>query len=307
VTLTQGCTPTSVRRNASSVCTVSATNNSFTDSDVDLTTTVNNRLRLIGASGATLANNRVRKTATLAGATLGVPSVDPGTIAGYIPLDLFGGTLVTPIGDETMTNFNVPAFSYNGEVANRVGVDSNGYLVVGGGTAEDNNCCNLPLGASPERPNNILAPFWTDLDGTGTGTGTTGVLVNVLTDGVNTWLVVEWRVNVFGTTDQRRFQTWIGVDGTQDIAFSYENAMADPAGQDYLVGAENAAGDGDVSRFLPTEDQRVTSTDPTPGATVTYTVTVRGRTVGAGNVHTDMTATGVKGVTTADTPVQVTR
>ena len=67
---------------------------------------------------------------------------------------------------------------------------------------------------SSERPNNILAPFWTDLD----GTGAPGVLVNVLTDGVSTWLVVEWRVNVFGTTDTRVFQTWIGVDGTQDIA-----------------------------------------------------------------------------------------
>ena len=148
----------------------------------------------------------------------------------------------------------------------------------------------------------MLAPFWTDLD----GTGAPGILVNVLTDGVNTWLVVEWRVNVFGTTDTRVFQTWIGVDGTQDIAYAYANPMADPNGQDYLVGAENAAGEGDVSRFLPAEDQRVTSTDPTPGDTVTYTVTVRGTTVGAGNVHTDLIASGVKGVTTADTPVTVT-
>ncbi len=37
VSLTQGCAAGSVRRNASTVCTVSATNNSFTDSDVDLT------------------------------------------------------------------------------------------------------------------------------------------------------------------------------------------------------------------------------------------------------------------------------
>ena len=224
VSLTQGCTPGSVRRNASTVCTVSATNNSFADQDVDFTTTVNNRLRLTAASGATLSNNRVRKTGTLAGASLGVPSLDPGTIAGYIPLDLFGGTLQTTVGDETITNFNVPAFTYNGAVATQVGVDSNGYLVVGGGTQVDNNCCNLPLGPSPERPNNILAPFWTDLD----GTGAPGVLVNVLTDGVNSWLVVEWRVNVFGTNDTRVFQTWIGVGGPQDIAYSYANAIGRP-------------------------------------------------------------------------------
>ena len=38
----------------------------------------------------------------------------PGTIAGYIPLDLFGGTLVAPVGDENLTTFNVPPFMYNG-------------------------------------------------------------------------------------------------------------------------------------------------------------------------------------------------
>ena len=107
-----------MRRNVSTVCTVSATNNQFTDAVVDLSTTVNNPLRLTGASGATLSGNRVHATATLAGASLGVPSVAPGTIAGYIPLDLFGGTLQTPVGDETIANFNVPAFSYNGAVCN---------------------------------------------------------------------------------------------------------------------------------------------------------------------------------------------
>ncbi len=304
VSLTQSCAAGSVRRNASTVCTVSATNNSFTDSNVDLTTTVNNRLRLTGASGATLSNNRVRKTATLAGASLGVPSVDPGAgPAGYLPLDAFGVT-PDPIGDEQIINYTVPPYQYNGETFTTIGVDSNGYAVAGGGTSEDNNCCNLPLGPSAERPNNLLAPFWTDLD----GTGAPGIFAATLTDGVDTWLVLEWRVNVFGTNSLRTFQVWIGVNGTQDISYAYDpaNLPGDPSGQDFLVGAENAAGEGDVSRFLPTEDLVVTSTSPTPGATVTYTVTVRGLTVGAGNVHTDLIATGVKGVTTADTPVTVT-
>ena len=61
----------------------------------------------------------------------------------------------------------MPAFVYNGETYTSVGVDSNGYLIAGGGTAEDNNCCNLPRDPEPARPNNVLAPFWTDLDGTG--------------------------------------------------------------------------------------------------------------------------------------------
>ena len=54
-----------------------------------------------------------------------------------------------------------------------------------------------------------MAPFWTDLD----GTGAPGILVGLLTGGGRSWIVVEYRVNVFGTTDQRRFQVWIGTGG----------------------------------------------------------------------------------------------
>jgi hypothetical protein len=304
VSLTQGCDAASVQLNASTVCTVSATNNSFEDQDVDLTTSVNNRLRITGATGATLSNGRALASATLGAATLGVPSVDPGTSpGGFIPLALFGITPIA-IGDEDILNFNVPPYSYNGVTENAIGVDSNGYSIAGGGSSEDNNCCNLPTAASSERPNDLLASFWTDLD----GTGAPGIYAGTLTDGVNTWLVLEWQVNVFGTTSNRHFQQWIGVDGTQDISFTYDPGAlpADPNGQDFLVGAENSAGDGDVSSFLPTQDLVVTSTDPTPGDTLTYQVTVRGIRTGAGNVHTDMDATGVNGTTTANTPVSVT-
>jgi len=304
VSLTQSCGATSIKKKQSTTCTVTATNNSFTDQDVALTSTTNDRLEITGATDATVRNGRATATGTLAGATLGVPSLAPGSspAGGYLPLDLFGGTLVTAVGDETITNFSVPSFMYNGQAANRIGVDSNGYLVVGGGTSADNNCCDLPTGASPNPPNNMLAPFWTDMD----GTGAPGVLLNVLTDGVNSWLVVEWRVNVFGTTDTRVFQTWIGVNGTQDISYTYANAMADPGGQPYLVGAENAAGAGDVSRFLPSADLVVTSTDPTPGASRSYQLTVRGAKPGTGRLHTELNATGVRGTTIADTNVEVT-
>ena len=123
-----------------------------------------------------------------------MPSIAPGELFGYIPLDAFGDT-VTPIGDEQIINFNVPSFVFAGQAYSTIGIDSNGYIVVGGGTAEDNNCCNLSRSPNPARPNNVLAPFWTDLD----GTGAPGILA-VLTDGVSDWIVVEWRVNVFGTT-----------------------------------------------------------------------------------------------------------
>ena len=64
----------------------------------------------------------------------------------------------------------------------QIGVDSNGYVVAGGGTREDNDCCNLPdrAGAGPaqqhagavlDRPRRDGAP---------------GIFAGTLTDGVNT-------------------------------------------------------------------------------------------------------------------------
>ena len=301
VSLVQSCAAPSVPLTGTTTCSVTAANNAFESQDVSLTTTTNDRLRITGATGAALARGRATTTATLAPATLGVPSVDPGERFGYIPLDAFGIT-PEPIGDEEIINYDVPSYLFNGRAENVVGVDSNGYLVAGGASSSDNNCCNLPAGASPAPPNNLLAPFWTDLD----GTGAPGIYAATLTDGVDSWLVVEWRVNVFGSNDLRAFQVWIGVNGTQDISYAYSAPQGDPSGQDFLVGAENAAGEGDVSRFLPTSDQLVTSTDPAPGGSVSYQVTVRGQRAGPGRVHTELAASGVRGTTIVDTPVAVT-
>ena len=81
----------------------------------------------------------------------------------------------------------MPNFLYAGEVYTRVGISSNGYLVVGGGTGPDNTFVNQNL-PSPNRPNNVLAPFWTDLN-----PGVAGALrLGVLTDGVSSWLVADW-------------------------------------------------------------------------------------------------------------------
>jgi hypothetical protein len=305
VSLTSACDAASIPRNTTTTCDVTATNNGAVEATVDLTTTVSTNLGITGVTGADQVNSRTveLEDVVLAGAAPGVPSVDPGpSVAGFLPLSLFGVTPIA-IGDEDIINFSVPAFEYNGETYTTLGVDSNGYSIAGGGSSEDNNCCNLPTGPDPAPPNNMLAPFWTDLD----GTGADGIFIAVLTDGVNDWIVVEHQVNVFGTTSNRHFQVWIGVNGVQDITFAYDPAAlpADPAGQDFLVGAENVDGEGDVSSFLPTEDQVVTSSDPTPGGVATYELTVIGRRVGTGSVTTNMTASTVPGVTTVSVPLTV--
>jgi subtilisin family serine protease len=311
VSLTSSCSPTSIAVQQTSTCTITATNNSFTNTTANLKSIADINVLIASANGATVVNPllAVKNNVALPGAQPGTPSIapDPGNVIGYIPLDAFGGTLVAPIGDEQFINLNVPAYKYNGLTYTSVGVDSNGYIVPGGGTSEDNNCCNLTQIPDPARPNNILAPFWTDLD----GTGAPGILANVLTDGVASWLVVEWRVNDFGTLNQRVFQTWIGVDGTQDIQFAYKFSTFGslPSGQDLLIGAENISGTGGqgVKNTLPTADLRVTSTDPVPGASVSYTVTVRGLIRGNGNLISWMDTPLVPGTTIVKTPITVTR
>lgn len=306
VSLSQSCTPSTIALRATTRCDVAATNQSFDAQTVSLQTKVNDRLKIVRASGATLGNGVARLTyARLAGARPGVPSVASGAgPAGYLPLDAFGIT-PEPLGDETILNFDVPAFKYNGVTYTSIGADSNGYLVAGGAGSEDNNCCNLPTGPSPAAPNNMLAPFWTDLD----GTGAPGLFAGILDDGTNAWVVVEYRVNVFGTTSQRVFQVWIGLNGVQDLSYAYDptNLPADPNGQPFLVGAENQVGQGDMSPTLPTTDLVVTSSNPTPGASATYSLTIQGRAIGSGLVVTSLKASGVLGTTIVKNRVTVTR
>jgi subtilase family protein/fibronectin type III domain protein len=306
VNLIQSCSPTTIRQRATSACTVAATNNSFAETTVDIATEVGRGLRVAGTDGGEQTGPRSAALAdvTLSGRRPGVPSVDSGSLAGYIPLDDFGVTPI-PVGDEQIVNFTTPAFEYAGQTWDRVGVDSNGYLIVGGGDPDDNNCCNLPDGPDPARPNNVLAPFWTDLD----GTGAAGIFAEVLTDGTSSWLVLEWRVNVFGTDDLRTFQTWIGIDGEEDITYAYDPASmpTDPDGQDFLVGAENLLGDGDMEAVLPSGDLRVTSTDAVAGDSVSYVVFAQGRSEGPWPVTSSMNASGVPGTTVVSSEVTVTR
>jgi Ca2+-binding RTX toxin-like protein len=212
----------------------------------------------LAPSGAAGPEVRAERSAA-ALATSPAVHIAPGELFGYIPLDAFG-IAPTPIGDEEFLNFDVPTFVFNGTSHSRIGVTSDGYIVVDGATAQDLDCCN-PVVGSTASPNGVLAPFWTDLD----GTGAPGVFAAELTDGVDTWIVVEWRLNVFGTTSLRTFQVWIGVDGSEDITYAYppDNLPADP-GLPLVVGVENLDGtSGDSIAGLPTGDLRVTS-DPVP-------------------------------------------
>jgi Subtilase family/Fibronectin type-III domain len=298
LTLTQACDPTTLTRPAGrSTCTVTAENTSRTAATVDATTHLDEGLRVTGVSGATQTGPRdAAASATLAGVSPGTPTVAPGELFGYIPLDAFGVAPI-PVGDEQALNFNVPAYLYGGLSYDRIGATSDGYLVVGGTTgAADIQFDPLPF-PSTARPNNVLAPFWTDLD----GNGAPGIFATVLTDGVSNWLVIEWRLNVFGTSSLRVFQAWIGLNGVEDNTFAYDpgNLPAPtPAGINFLVAAENLDGTaGSSIAGAPVQDIRVTSTPFVPGGKLTYSVQVKGVQPGAQRVTTSVDTPIVRGTT----------
>ena len=312
VTLAQSCDPSTIRRDTeTSTCGVKVQNNSLSAAEVSTESTTSPNLVVTEVSGATkVSDHKVTATATLAGRQPDAPTIAPGSLFGYIPLDAFGVAPI-PVGDEQALNFNVPAFTFAGQTFNRLGVVSDGYLVAGGASGQDIDFIPQTL-PDPARPNGVLAPLWTDLD----GTGAPGIFATVLTDGVNDWIVVESRLNFFGTASTQVFQAWIGVNGTEDITFAYDPANlpdAPPAGFGLTVGAENSEGSAGAQTAPtfpgtpPAEDLRVTSTPGAPGGSLTYSFNVRGVMAGVGTVRTDMTTPLVNGTTTDVDQITVTR
>ena len=123
------------------------------------------------------------------------PTVDSITAApttgpdgGYLDLSLLGVAPIAGVGDDTITNFNVPTFYYGGEPYTRIGVVSNGYIVVGGGDSGDIVFTpqHFPNAA---RPNNVLAPLWTDLNPAGGGAIRVAHADRRLRA---RWIVVDW-------------------------------------------------------------------------------------------------------------------
>ncbi|WP_020385043.1 S8 family serine peptidase [Kribbella catacumbae] len=298
VPIDQTCVPGTIARNTGqSTCTVTVQNNSLQTTDVTAVSTLSSQLRLNSVTGATKIGSQIAtKTATLAGRDPDKPVIAPGELFGYLPLDDFGIT-PTPVGDEQAVNFNVPPFVFAGQTYTRIGVTSNGYSVAGGTSGSDDIQFTPQSLPDPARPNNVLASFWTDLD----GTAAPGVFAATLTDDVSTWLVLEWRLNLFGTTNLKVFQQWIGVNGTEDITYAYDpaNLPGDP-GPAYglTVGAENFEGTaGSQITGPPVQDYRVLSTPGAPGGTMTYSMNIKGVQKGTGTVTTGTSTPLVKGLT----------
>ncbi|MBA2554722.1 MAG: S8 family serine peptidase, partial [Geodermatophilaceae bacterium] len=308
--VTTECSATSATVGGDEVaCTATATNTGFSDFGANMNSSVSPELRITSVDGANQTNSRTVRLANqeLAGAQPGIPSIDPGALFGYLALADFGVT-PTAIGDEEAINYSVSPFVYAGDTYETLGVTSNGYAVVGG--VEDSADITFVPQELPDPtvPNNVLAPFWTDLD----GTDAPGIYAAIIADSVTgeQWFVVESQLNVFGTSDLEIFQTWIGLNGTEDITYAYDPAnlpIAPPDEYGLTVGAENINGSGgEDTDALPTEDLRVTSTSGAPGGTLSYSFTVQGVSPGVAQVVTGLQSLAIPGLTTDTAVIQVT-
>ena len=310
VSLDTACAPATItlRPLTESKCTVTATNTGTGDTGVDLKTVVSNKLRITGVTPPAVKDGTTGvklENVVLAGNKPGKPAIAP-TGAGYLALDKLG-VAPTPLGDEQFLNFNVPSFVYAGQPYTRIGVDSNGYLVVGGMTAADNVCCQPQALSNPVRPNNVLAPYWSDLN----GTGAPGLYAATLSGtGGQKWIVFEWRVFEYGKTQLKVFQTWIGLNGVQDITFNYDpsNMPGPTLSNPLAIGAENSDGSGGAHiDGPPTGDLEITSSPAVPGQSATYSLTVVGASQGVGQVTTTMISPAVPGQTVDVEDITVNR
>ncbi|HEX7518403.1 MAG TPA: hypothetical protein VF345_14070 [Chthoniobacterales bacterium] len=170
------------------------------------------------------------------------PGISPG--GGYLPLSAFGIPPVAGVADDNIIDETVPAFTFAGETYTKIGFSSNGYAIIGGVTdPSDNSLVNQNF-PNATKPNNVLAPFWTDLNPSVAG----ALRIGTLTDGTDTWIVLDWAaVREFSTANSNSFEIWIGVNGDghpgEDITFAYGTIQGSGNGGFLTVGAENKRGD----------------------------------------------------------------
>ena len=314
ITLAKTCDDTQLNLGDIAQCTIQATNTTFEPAQVLVHDWMPRELRLGTVTGARKVGPfGLTFRGTLAAAEPPGVTVAPGSSpAGYLPLSLFGIAPVGSVGDETLTNFSVPSFVFAGQTYSRIGVVSDGYVVVGGGTASDISPLNQNL-PNAAVPNNVLAPFWTDLDPSKGG----ALRVGILTDGTNRWLVVDWEgVRVYTGTDTttNSFQVWIGLGTVEDVTYTYGDVGTGDSGL-LTVGAENLFGNRGQSYFYngtgtapaAGAELRVAGTPSAPGETHTITYGATAVRAGSWVNCAELSTAAVFGITTSCVPGEVTK
>ena len=333
IALAKNCDPDSIHLNQSTRCTISVVNSQFAPTVASITDVVPRGLDVIADSviGATLDDRH--NTLTFNGhlpsatGTITVAAAPGQSPAGYFSLSQFPGTQLpcSSLCDETGIILDLGAvgldFSYGGVTYSTMTMVSNGYLIVGDGTTLSFINQRLP---DPAPPNNVIAPYWTDLDLDGTapddgGSGTWYFAVLTDTETNIDYLVAEWKdVAQFGIPGSAHsFQIWIRA-GSSEIFMVYgpTTATASPltvgaenqdgsVGDNYYVDLTPAGIDGEGT--APIEgDELAVITEFTPA---TYAIRFEARGVRRGiYLNTvEMTSNIFEGTSLASAEVRVTR
>jgi hypothetical protein len=236
---------------------------------------------------------------------------------GYLPLSSLGATAVPGVGDDTISNFSLgPSILYGAEQYSTIGVVSNGYVVLGGGTSND--IVSLPQHfPNPAPPNNVVAPLWSDLNPTvGGGALYVGVIATV-TNPVQRWVVVDFEnVENFGNATTHSFEVWFATTNSatgEQITIAYgPNGNAATGDQDSGVnwGAENRDGTSGANlATAPANNTQYTVnvSPPVPGGSVTIPFDVWGNKTGTFHSDATMTSDQTAGQTVATQALTITR
>lgn len=222
---------------------------------------IRNTLTATVNSGTTLKPARVSdRTLTWEGVLdTGKLEINSGeSPAGFISLASFG---VAPVGcpdncDDGGISLTVPSFVYNGKTYNSVLWSVNGTLEPGAESGSASSAFNTRL-PSAFGPNNLIAPFWTDLDMGQDGDGAEWYYA-VLRAGDVSYTVYEWNnVPRFADDDTRStFQVWIQNGDSGNIWFVYDKLDNLDVASFVTVGAEDSTGTVGSSLYFAGEGQR---------------------------------------------------
>jgi len=233
---------------------------------------------------------------------------------GFFDLDgLVAGD--TSFTDESFANLGLPSeVGFGDERYDTVGIVSDGYLVLGGASASDVNCCNIPDMPDPTEPNGVLAPFWTDLNPEDGGEFFAASFDDSDPNApANCYYLFEWKAYpVFstghdGSAGVETFEIWmLSADCAEyfdavhnSIAFDYGPIATPGGGTPFNVGVENRLGTSGADigpNVMPNPDGYVVVvTDSTPGGSETITYQVHANAKGTFIVDASMTSDVTQG------------
>jgi subtilisin family serine protease len=314
VTLDKTCDPATFAKRETTDCTLTLSNTSYETATVSLIDIMPWQLRLVKGSVVGADQHGpfwLDFEGALAGGTPALRLDDTMPLYGYIPLSAYGATPIPPPSNPDDGAYLISGldFVYQGVQYTDAIWSVNGTLEIGTASGYAAGAGNVVL-PTPDAINNLMAPWWTDLDLSSAGNW----YLEALTDGVYVYDIFEWEnVPRFGDpASTASFQIWLA-RGTNLAWFTYGGFAGDTL--DGTVGVENADGTiGDTYYYgeggigsLPAGDLHVDQNSGTPGETHIITYTALGRRVGEWKNCVEMTGDIFFGTNIACFSGEVTR